>query len=191
LDFQGWNRFIQDQGLNLFGMAAHSLGAVKAAFWAAESGIEIDRMIAISPPRLNTHLLLGDAKRATVFGEHLQLAQSLCDQGKPDEVIKVRFPLPNWVSASTFLDKYGSGSKYDYLTHLEKIRAKVLWVFGGSEVRNGSINFLDADIHLRAEIERSSLFRQTVEVIDEADHSYRDKREDLAACIEQWDREIV
>jgi hypothetical protein len=191
LDFQGWNRFIQDQGLNLLGIAAHSLGAVKAVFWAAENGIEIDRMIAISPPRLNTQLLLGDTKRAAVFGEHLQLAQSLCDQGKPDEVIKVRFPLPNWVSASTFLDKYGSGSKYDYLAHLEKIRAKVLWVFGGSEVRNGSINFLDADIHLRSEIERSSLFRQSVEVIDEADHSYRDKREDLANCIEQWDREIV
>jgi alpha/beta superfamily hydrolase len=190
-DFQAWNRWIQDRGSTLFGVAAHSLGAVKAAFWVAESGMELDRFIAISPPRLNTQLLLGDPKRAAVFAEHLQLAQSLCDQGKPDEVIKVRFPLPNWVSASTFLDKYGSGNKYDYLTKLERIRAKVLWVFGGSEVRNGSINFLDADIHLRSEIERSSLFRQSVEVIDGADHSYRDKREDLAACIEQWDRENV
>jgi hypothetical protein len=35
------------------------------------------------------------------------------------------------------------------------------------------------------------LFRQSVEVVDGADHSYRDKREDLAACIEQWDRENV
>ena len=191
LDFEAWGRYLHDLALELQGIAAHSLGAVKAAFCAAGGGIELERLIAISPPRLNTRLLLDDAKRSTVFAEHLQLAKSLCDQGKPDEVIKVRFPLPNWVSASTFLDKYGSDSKYDYLMQLDRIRAKVLWVFGGSEVRYGSINFLDADIHLRSEIERSSLFRQSVEVIDGADHSYRDKREDLAACIEQWDREIV
>ena len=191
LDFEAWGRYIHDRNLELLGIAAHSLGAVKAAFWAAENGIELGQLIAISPPRLNTQLLLEDAKRSAVFGEHLQLARSLCDQGKPDEVIKVRFPLPNWVSASTFLDKYGSGSKYDYLAQLDRIRAKVLWVFGGSEVRHGSINFLDADIHLRSEIERSSLFHQSVEVIDGADHSYRDKRAELADCIEQWDREIA
>lgn len=191
IDFHAWAKLLQEHSLSLFGLAAHSLGAVKAAFWCSEEGIALDRLIAISPPRLNTQLLLGDPKRSTVFKEHLGLAQSLCEEGKPDEVIKVRFPLPNWVSASTFLDKYGSGSKYDYLTQLDGIRANTLWVFGGSEVRNGSVNFLDADVHLRSKIENASLFRQSVEVIDGADHSYRDKRDDLAACIEQWDHEIA
>lgn len=190
-DFQAWALWVQERSLSLFGLAAHSLGAVKAAYWCATEGVALNRLIAISPPRLNTQLLLGDPKRASVFKEHLGLAKSLCDEGKPDEVIKVRFPLPNWVSASTFLDKYGSGNKYDYLMHLDGIKATTLWVFGGSEVRIGSVNFLDADIQLRSKIEDASLFRQSVEVIDGADHSYRDKRDDLAACIERWDDEIV
>ncbi|MFN9979525.1 MAG: hypothetical protein ACK53Y_06410, partial [bacterium] len=91
-DFDAWGRYVQSLGLELLGVAAHSLGAVKACFWAATSEMVIDRLIAISPPRLNTQLLLGDSNRAVDFGQHLGLAKSLCDQGKPDEVIKVRFP---------------------------------------------------------------------------------------------------
>lgn len=194
-DFAAWESWCrQTQRVSLFGIAAHSLGAVKAAYWLAHRGAldasssegMLQRFWALSPPRLNTSLLLKDPKKADVFREHLDKAREYIDQGQSDTIMRVRFPLPNWVSAKTFFDKYGSGDKYDYLSYLDRISVPTLWTFGDSEVRNGSLNFLDADIQISAEKENRNLFQHSVAVIDDADHSYRGVRQALFQSGSTW-----
>jgi hypothetical protein len=169
------------------GLGAHSLGAVKAAYWLSEQrGGGVKRLIALSPPRLSTAILRQDEKRGEVFSRDLDQAKQFCESGKSDHVMRVRYPLPNWLSAATFLDKYGSEDRYDYFGWLEKISQQSLWVFGESEVRNGSGNFRDADLHLSLLFQQRSLYQQSVEVVPGGDHSYRGVRDLLWQTVESW-----
>ncbi len=187
LDFNAWNSFVKGLGYELDGIAAHSLGAVKAAYWLANiSPPASSRFLAISPPRLNTRLLENDVARGEIFKEHLAHARELCEKGHPEEVMKVRFPIPNWLAASTYLDKYGSLGKYDYFELLDSISSKTLWVFGENEVRDGSVNFRNVDNELGKIFGERSLFGHSVAVVPGADHSYRTTRSDLRIVIEEW-----
>ena len=199
-DLKGWVDYAKSEGSPRVGIIAHSLGAVKSAYALANKLEGIDRFIALSPPRLNTDLLLADPLKRAVFQEHLAQAQSLCEAGNDHHIMRVRFPLPNWVSAATFLDKYGSGATYDYLSFIANIQIPSLWVFGDSEVREGSVNFRDADRQIGDAIQQCAVKSSRektdgadlaeplhqVKVIDGADHSYRDTREVLRQCISNW-----
>ncbi|AMV31989.1 hypothetical protein VN12_07695 [Pirellula sp. SH-Sr6A] len=186
-DLNAWESFCREHGIRLLGIGAHSLGALKTAYWLSESlGVGVERYISLSPPRLSTSILAEDPKRGEVFCKDLQLAKELCESGKSDQVIRVRYPLPNWLSAATFLDKYGSNDRYDYFGWLEKISQQTLWVFGESEVRNGSGNFRDADLNLSHRFAEKSLYHHSVEVIEGGDHSYRGVRQPLWQTITSW-----
>jgi pimeloyl-ACP methyl ester carboxylesterase len=186
LDLTAWVDFAKREGFEHVGIAAHSLGAVKAAYAYAHGLARTQRFIALSPPRLNTGTLSDDPKKGALFRAHIELAQSLVEQGKANEIIKVRFPLANWVSAGTFLDKYGSNDKYDYLKVVEQVPVPVLWIFGEQETRDGSANFRNADERLMDSIVSSNLARQSVRVVASADHSYRETRVELCDCIQAW-----
>jgi hypothetical protein len=191
-DLNAWFGFLRSRGQIQIGLIGHSLGALKAVYWnsrAIEHGNVPSHVIAISPPRLNTQLLLHDPVKGKVFREHLQDAVELCAAGNPDHVMKVRFPIPMWICASTYSDKYGSGERYDYMSLLGTLNSQVFWLFGETEVRSGSSNFLDADVrlldHFRSNFGEETM-RQQVQVVPGADHSYRDRRDLLESSIEGW-----
>lgn len=187
LDLSAWQRYCESQSMTLCGLGAHSLGALKAAYWLSDSPrLSVKRFIALSPPRLSTSILQEDPKRRDVFNRDLELSRELCESGKSDQVIRVRYPLPNWLSAATFLDKYGSDDRYDYFGWLERISQHTLWLFGESEVRNGSTNFRDADLNLSQRFAERSLYQHAVEVIPGADHSYRGVRDSLWQSVSEW-----
>jgi pimeloyl-ACP methyl ester carboxylesterase len=187
-DLQAWVEWADREGFVEPGLIAHSLGAVKSLYCLAHGLVGVRRLIALSPPRLNTELLVSDPEKNHVFREHLAQAQALCDSGNEHQIIRVRFPLPNWVSAGTFLDKYGSGEKYDYMYLWGRVTVPCLWLFGSLEVRSGSANFLDADRHLLREWQKSGGSESTheLEVIDGADHSYRNTRGALEKSLLPW-----
>jgi hypothetical protein len=191
LDFDAWIEFLASEGFTRIGCAGHSLGAVKVIYWLAHlQDVRVYAGIALSPPRLSKGLLLDDPKRGAVFAEHLRQAKQLCDEGKPEEVMKVRFPLPTWICAATYLDKYGNDLKYDYVHHSAAIPIPVLWLFGELEIRDGSSNFRDADrILSRRLAELNSLglcLDHRLGVIPSADHSYRNQRHELGEQIAAW-----
>lgn len=182
LDLEAWLAWCRGEGYSRAGAMAHSLGAVKVGYALAHGLSGLGSWIALSPPRLNTELLLNDPAKRDVFREQLQEAQSFCDAGRDNHIMRVRFPLPNWVSARTFVDKYGSGDKYDYLAWRHRLKLPTLWLFGGIEVREGSANFRDADHLLVSDLPEE----HTVQVIDSADHSYRATRDALRQQIAAW-----
>jgi hypothetical protein len=171
-----------------YGLAAHSLGAVKGAFWLGEETAltQIKHFIALSPPRLNTELIADGSKKGLIFVEQLERARELCLAGEGDRIIRVRFPMPTWVSAATFVDKYGSGHKYDYLKALERIEIPTLWTFGSIEVTQGMKNFRNADLEIRRVSERDSLHHHRTSVVEGGDHSYTGVRSSLFESISDW-----
>lgn len=182
LDLEAWLAWCRGEGYSRAGAMAHSLGAVKVGYALAHGLSGLGSWIALSPPRLNTELLLNDPAKRDVFREQLQEAQSYCDAGRDNHIMRVRFPLPNWVSARTFADKYGSGDKYDYLAWRHQLVLPTLWLFGQLEVREGSANFRDADQMLESNLPKGHV----VQVIDSADHSYRTTRDALRQQIATW-----
>lgn len=190
IDLVTWIRFCKQLGYENIGCIAHSLGAVKVSFALAHSSqgpeIELARFVAVSPPRLNTELLLNDSAKREVFDQQLQEARAWCEKGFPHHIMRVRFPLANWVSAETFLDKYGSGTKYDYFDYWSKIKTPTFWVFGQQEVRQGSVNFRDMDQQLLTAFGSANHGAHRLSVIPDADHSYRGKRDLLGEAIRAW-----
>lgn len=187
-DFEAWQQFILQGQMVPYGLAAHSLGAVKGAFWLSQASSlpKISRFVALSPPRLNTDLIADGTKKGGIFVKQLEHARELCSAGEGERIIRVRFPMPTWVSAATFVDKYGSGSKYDYLNALDKIEIPTLWTFGSVEVTQGMKNFLHADLSIRQTSESQSLYHHRASVIDAGDHSYTGVRPALFAAINDW-----
>ena len=172
-------------------MLGHSLGALKCILWSLKKHDRLHALVAVSPPRLNTNLLLDDPVRGAVFRTHLKEAAEKCEAGVPEFVMKVRFPLPMWICAATYQDKYGSGDKYDYLAMSNQLRIPTLWTFGQFEVEGGSSNFRSADAELKRQLESASApVKQTVRVVAEADHSYRGVLAQLSDCIAEWANEL-
>jgi pimeloyl-ACP methyl ester carboxylesterase len=167
-------------------LLGHSLGAVKSIYYLSLGKHCISRWIALSPPRLNTQSLMLDEERGDAFREHLQHAQEFCDSGKPDHVMKVRFPMPMWICAATYLDKYGSQDKFDYLRTASDVTQPGLWTFGEQEVRGKSASFRDAHLHVNDRVGKGTFRNQQIVVIPGADHSYRGKRDELFASMLRW-----
>ena len=188
LDLDAWFQFLTRKGIQSVSLLGHSLGALKCVLWSLKNSEYLRALVAVSPPRLNTDLLLGDPVRGAVFQKHLQEANQKCDSGHPDSVMKVRFPLPMWVCAATYKDKYGSSEKYDYLAMAKVICVPTLWTFGQFEVEGGSANFKDADIELKKQLANQSKGseKHTIFVVSKADHSYRDAITPLGECILNW-----
>ncbi len=188
LDLDAWFQFLTQKGIQSISLLGHSLGALKCLLWSLKNHESLRALVAVSPPRLNTELLLSDPVRGAVFLKHLQEANQKCEEGHPDSVMKVRFPLPMWVCAATYKDKYGSGEKYDYLAMANAICIPTLWTFGQYEIEGGSANFKDADIELKKQLANQArgFEKHTVCVVSNADHSYRDATVPLGECIRKW-----
>ncbi len=192
LDLDAWVQFLVGRGVGRISLLGHSLGALKCLLWSLKKHDHLSSLVAISPPRLNTDLLLKDPVRGPVFQRHLAEATDNCENGAPEFVMKVRFPLPMWICASTYKDKYGSGDKYDYLAFADQLRIPTLWTFGQFEVEEGSANFRGADIDLKRQLSLvASDAKQTVCVIADADHSYRGVLGQLGDCIGNWIRDLT
>jgi pimeloyl-ACP methyl ester carboxylesterase len=189
-DLQAWTAFAHSLNYSQVGIIAYSLGAVKTTYVAAHHSLDVNRIVALSPPRLNTELLLTDPEKQKIFQKHLELANHWCEQGEPHHIIRVRFPMANWVSASTYIDRYGNGNKYDYLGWATKIQIPTLWMFGEIEVRKGSVNFKHADHALEEQFQtafdgKSKRLHRTM-VIPDADHSYNASRKALSKSLLTW-----
>lgn len=192
LDLDAWFHFLSQRGIQSVSLLGHSLGAVKCILWS-KNNKHLKALVAVSPPRLNTDHLLRDPIRGAVFLEHLNEAEENCARGHPDSVMKVRFPIPMWICAATYKDKYGSGDKFDYLVMANELTIPTLWTFGEYEVESGSANFKDADVELKKRLASPSQGREkhTVCVISNTDHSYRDAVDQLGESIRKWSSSLL
>ncbi len=185
LDLQAWLEFLAGRGFARIGLLGHSMGAIKAIFTlAAGRGSRVAALVAISPPRLS-HSFFCSTARAREFRQTFAAAEELERAGRGDELMYVTFPLPIYVSAAGYLDRYGPDEKYNVLSHLERVACPTLVTFGSSEVQhNEAFRGMPEAVEALAAPSNSL----QVAVIAGADHIYTGCHDALAAVIAKWQK---
>ena len=168
-DIWAWVQFLVEQGYQRIGLLGHSLGAVKVLYAQAHDWhVNVSRVIAVSPPRLAYSSFLS-GPQADAFRQSLTQAECHVDEGEPDTLFSVSCPIPQVVSAASYLDKYGSAERYNILQFAHRVGCAVVFTFGEDELRGEHVAFhnIVSDIEsLRWER------RPQVHVIPAADHFY-------------------
>jgi pimeloyl-ACP methyl ester carboxylesterase len=186
-DLAAWITMLHERSFARVGLLGHSLGAVKAIYSLAAAELPpVAALVAISPPRLS-HAYFLQSPRADEFRRTFAQAQDHVDAGRGDELMRVTFPLPYYVSAAAYLDRYGPQERYDVLPLLPRVHCPTLVTYGTREVQADAAfaGMPDAVQQLAGKAANLQLA-----VIADADHIYTGCHDSLAGRIASWTRRL-
>ncbi len=133
-DVAGWVRFLLSRGHQRIVLVGHSLGAIKVILSQAhQAASEVSAIVALSPTRLNFEQFAACRQRDK-FLETISRAEQAVASGRGEELLAVEFPFPTWMSASAYLNKYGSDNHYDWLPLIDRVTPPMLVTFGKLEL---------------------------------------------------------
>jgi pimeloyl-ACP methyl ester carboxylesterase len=133
-DLAAWLELLTQRGFRRVALVGHSMGGVKAVYSQAhEPHPSVAAVVGISPPRF-CHRQLMSHPRADAFRRDYQRAEQLVADGRADELLSVRQPLPFLVTAGGFLAKYGPHDEYDALRDLPRLTCPTLVMLGTETV---------------------------------------------------------
>lgn len=182
-DIEAWLGFLDKRGLRRVALVGHSAGAIKTIYALSRSRpTQVACAIAISPPRLS-HAYFSKHDASGGFMADFRRASEKVAAGHGDTVLDVRFPLPHLVTAAGFLDKYGPEERYDFLSFVSQVTCPLLITFGGAELLE-NIAFRGLPEALAETKVQAPRF--DVDAIDDADHNYTTRRNELSAAIGSW-----
>jgi pimeloyl-ACP methyl ester carboxylesterase len=181
-DLVAWVDFLTSRGFQSVALLGHSLGAIKAVYAVTHhSHPAIQRLIAISPPRLSHHYYL-ESERREEFSAHYKTAQEHVAAGRGETLMNITVPLPFMVSATSFLDKYGPEEKYNFLRYLKQLQLPTLFDFGGVELEEVNFRGL-AEAAVEGALPGQNIQSVTIEG---ANHVYTGRIEELSFKIRAW-----
>ena len=172
---------LEQRGYRAVGLLGHSMGAVRVAYYAAtQDDPRVAAVVPVSPVRLSySHYL--ESVDAAEFRANMETAQRLMDAGNPDGVFRVNFPIPQFFSAASYLDKHGPFEKYNLLNLADRIRTPLLALNGSRET------------HTRLKDMAQDLARAAVNspaaaaiMVDEGEHSLVNRTPEASAAVLQW-----
>lgn len=182
LDWLAWLDLLAERGHRRLLLFGHSLGAVKSVFYLATApDARVTGCVLASPPRFNTERMLA-CERGDDFAATLSEAQALVAAGRPDDLVRTRFPLTSLAGARAYIAKYASGARYDVFANLPAVACPVFALTGDREF--GDPLFRDHpgdydDVRAR---------KPDVEhvVVPNGDHTYRRAREFALGRLIAW-----
>jgi len=181
LDLRAGIDYLRDQGYRRIGLLGFSMGAVRVAYYAAtEPDDRVAAVIPISPVRLSYSYFLA-SKDAQEFQGIVQRANQLVAEGKGQELMAVKFPIPQLFSAAAYLDKHGPAERYNLVTLAPQIKIP-LFVVGGSLETHTRLLHAARDLALAAV---NSPRAQHI-VIEGGDHSLNNRRQEATAAVLNW-----
>ena len=172
---------LEQRGYRAVGLLGHSMGAVRVTYYAAtQDDPRVAAVVPVSPVRLSySHYL--ESVDADEFRADLETAQRLMDEGDPDGVFRVNFPIPQFFSAASYLDKHGPFEKYNLINLADRIRVPILALNGSRET------------HTRLERMAQDLARAAVNspggtaiMVEEGEHSLVNRTAEASAAVLQW-----
>lgn len=133
-DYRAWLDFAAARGCGRIALWGHSLGAVKAIYFAAkEQYPALAAVVASSPPRFG-HITYADKpEEFAALQAHVKDAQALIAAGKGTQLMQVVKPIPLTISAASYVDKYASVDDFDYTRHIPAVPVPLLVTIGGRE----------------------------------------------------------
>ena len=172
---------LEQRGYRAIGLLGHSMGAVRVAYYAAtQEDPRVAAIVPVSPVRLSySHYL--QSVDAEEFRANMETAQSLVNEGEPDGVFQVNFPIPQFFSAASYIDKHGPFEKYNLINAADRIRVPMLALNGSRET------------HTRLEGMAQDLARSAVNspkadaiMVEEGEHSLVNRTTEASAAVLQW-----
>ncbi|MBX3444992.1 MAG: alpha/beta fold hydrolase [Planctomyces sp.] len=125
LDIAAACSWLAERDYQKVSLLGHSLGGVKALLsQVSRLVIDVDEIVALSPPRLN-HAKLSVSDE---FRSDFDRAVALVGMGQSGTLIEMREPQRAWMSASAIVDKYGPEDRYDYVPQLATMHRPMLIV---------------------------------------------------------------
>ena len=182
-DFEAWVELAHVAGYRRIGLWGHSLGAAKSIYYmATRKDSRVNCVVAASPPRFSFADFL-TADDSDSFRSNVALAERHVQQGNPDMLLDVRFPIPLLVSARTFLQKYGSQDHFDILSHIPQLTVPTLILIGTREAQT-MIAFQGLPLKI-AQL-ADELEHLTFALIEGADHLYTQQRHEVWQVVCSW-----
>ena len=172
---------MEQRGYRAIGLLGHSMGAVRVAYYAAtQEDPRVAAIVPVSPVRLSySHYL--QSVDAEEFRANMETAQSLVNDGEPDGVFQVNFPIPQFFSAASYIDKHGPFEKYNLINAADRIRVPMLALNGSRET------------HTRLEGMAQDLARAAVNspkadaiMVEEGEHSLVNRTTEASAAVLHW-----
>ena len=173
--------YLERRGYRAIGLLGHSMGAVRVAYYVAtQDDARVAAVVPVSPVRLScSHYL--QSVDAEEFRANLETARRLVSEGQPGAVFRVNFPIPQFFSAASYLDKHGSEEKYNLVNLAHRIRVPILALSGSRET------------HTRLEGMAHDLIKAAVNspestaiVIDEGEHSLVNRTGEASEAVLRW-----
>ena len=172
---------LEQRGHRAIGLLGHSMGAVRVTCYAAtQDDPRVAAVVPVSPVRLSySHYL--DSVDADEFRANLETARRLVDEGSPEGVFRVNFPIPQFFSAASYLDKHGPFEKYNLVNLADRIRVPLLALNGSRET------------HTRLEGMAQDLARAAVNspaasaiMVEDGEHSLVNRTAEASAAVLHW-----
>ena len=172
---------LQQRGYRAIGLLGHSMGAVRVTYYAVtHDDPRVAAIVPVSPVRLSySHYL--DSEDAEEFRANMETAQQLINEGDPDGVFRVNFPIPQFFSAASYLDKHGPFEKYNLINLADRIRVPVL-ALNGSRETHTRLKGMAQDL-ARAAVNSP---RASAIMVDEGEHSLVNRTAEASAAVLQW-----
>ena len=172
---------LEQRGYRTIGLLGHSMGAVRVTYYAAtQNDPRVAAVVPVSPVRLSYSYYL-ESDDADEFRTNLETAQRLLDGGKPDGVFQVDFPIPQFFSAASYLDKHGPFEKYNLVNLADRIRVPI-FALSGSRETHTRLRGMAQDI-VQAAVNSPSA---TATMVDEGEHSLVNRTVEASAAVLQW-----
>ena len=181
LDIKAGIDWLEARGYKRIGIFGHSMGAVKVVYYqATERDPRVVAVISSSPVRLS-HSFFLTTEGADEHWRNIELAQSLINEGRPDDVFPVSFPMPHLFSARSYLDKHGPDERYNLMKYVKNVESPLL-IMAGSLENHPRLRNCAVDMHklVKDRTEASLVIQQG------ADHGYTGMLDRLADTVVSW-----
>ena len=173
--------YLHDAGYTHVALLGHSMGAVRAAYYAAtRPDPRVTAVIPISPVRLSySHFAAsGDAPE---FLELVRRAEEMEAAGKGHELLDAGFPIQQLFSATSYLDKHGRAERYNLVDLAPGIRIPMLVLSGSLETHTRLLN-------MGRDLADAAVNSPGVEcvIIDGGEHALPNKKKEASTMVLRW-----
>lgn len=183
LDVNAWVEFLVERGAGNVLLFGHSLGAIKALYAQAYAPHpKVGSIVGLSATRLSYEKLI-ELPSGDLFRDTLARCEDLIEADRGNDPIQVPFPFPTWMTPRCYLDKYGPGDKFNWMSFVEQISIPTLLTFGGRELQeNPAFTGMEEELQ-KLKQGWNSL---TIETVAAADHFYTSKFSALEDQVTRW-----
>jgi hypothetical protein len=113
--------------------------------------------------------------------EEYAQAEAHVREGRPNTLMEVRYPLPYFVTAAGYVDKYGPAERYNILHLVDRVSCPALYTYGSVELEGMAFRGLPEELESASE-KGANL---QVAVIAGGDHLYSGVVTELVARLQR------